>query len=216
MEGESVIFNPLLEPVAVPKHTRKRNITILVAVSVVNVILLALFWTQLLTPAQKQGQPVAHSVSTASTGDIDSFLIGKPAPDFTLSVLDRSQSPVTTHLADYKGKPIILNFWASWCAPCNDEAAFLHKAWPALKVQGITLLGVDGSEKASAALAFMQKYGISYPNAQDTVNSTTAINYGVTGLPETIFIDRKGIVVAKWISVLNESGLRLEMTKLMR
>lgn len=211
MKGESVLSTPLSELVAVQKHTRKRKITTFVVVSIINIILLAFFWTQLMTPAQKQSQPVAHS----SLGDSNGALIGKPAPDFTLAILGRSPT-AAMHLADYKGKPIILNFWASWCIPCNDEAVFLHKAEPVLKARGITILGIDGQEKASAALVFLQKYAIAYPNVQDTVNSTTAIDYGVTGLPETIFIDRKGIVVARWISVLNASGLQLEMTKLMQ
>jgi thiol-disulfide isomerase/thioredoxin len=106
-------------------------------------------------------------------------------------------------------------FWASWCSPCNDEAAFLQKSWPGLKAQGIVFIGVDGQEKTSDALKFLQKYAISYPNVQDTLTSEVASDYGVTGFPETLFIDRAGIVVAKWDSPLDAHGLQLEMAKFM-
>jgi len=202
------------KPVATQTRSRKRRIAIFVGACIVNTALFVLFLTQLLTPAQPQSQSGTHASSTANLGDSNSPLLGKPAPDFTLPVLSGSAGSAVIHLADLKGKAVILNFWASWCAPCNDEAPFLQKAWPGLRGQGIALIGIDGSEKSSDALTFMRKYGISYPTVQDTVNSATALDYSVTGLPVTIFIDRKGVVVAKWASPLNEQGLQLEMAKI--
>jgi cytochrome c biogenesis protein CcmG, thiol:disulfide interchange protein DsbE len=173
------------EPVAdlaiVKKRSRKRSITIFVVVSILNVALLALLWTQLLTPAQN-----------ASSGQSSSNVYG-----------------------DVKGKPVVLNFWASWCDPCNAEAPFLQKSWEArLQSQGVVLLGIDGQEKTSDAQAFMHKYGISYPNVQDTLDGSTGISYGVAGFPETVFIDRNGVVVAKSIAVLDEKVLDQELKKL--
>jgi len=191
---------------------RKRRIITFVAVCIFNMVLLILLVTLLLTPASKQ--PGAHTGTDSNAGDVASPLIGLAAPDFTLPVLSGSPGASQLHLAALEGKPIILTFWASWCAPCNDEAAFLQSSWPALNEQGIILIGIDGSEKASEALKFLQKYTISYPNVQDTINSATAMDYGVAGLPETIFIDRKGLVVAKWISPLTAQGLELEEAKL--
>jgi cytochrome c biogenesis protein CcmG/thiol:disulfide interchange protein DsbE len=92
----------------------------------------------------------------------------------------------------------------------------LQKSWPDLKAQGIVFIGIDGPENTSNALKFIQKYGITYPNVQDTVNGATAIDYGATGFPETIFIDRNGVVVAKWAFPLNKQGLQLELAKLAR
>jgi cytochrome c biogenesis protein CcmG, thiol:disulfide interchange protein DsbE len=196
-------------------RSHKRRTTTFVAICILNIVLLVIFCTQLLTPAHNQNQAGVNT-SSSGLGDISSPLIGRSAPDFTLPVLNGSLHPTGAsiiHLAAFKGKPVILNFWASWCSPCNDEASFLQKAWPGLKAQGIVFIGIDGQERTSDALKFMHKYAISYPNVQDTLTSEVAADYGVTGFPETLFIDRSGIVVAKWDSPLDAHGLQLEMTK---
>ncbi len=198
----------------VQKRLRKRSTITFIVICTVNVVLLVVFWTQLLTPAQNKQHVGTSTGSAYGLEDANSPLLGKPAPDFTLPVLATSSNSATVHLSALKGKSIILNFWASWCGPCNDEAPLLQKSWPSLQAQHIILVGIDGSERTSDALKFMQQYKISYPNAQDTVNSATALAYGITGLPETIFIDRQGNVVAKWDSPLTEQGLHHELAKL--
>ena len=215
MEAKDVASGELAaqEPEIVKKRSRKRSITIFVVVSVINAGLLVLLWTQLLTPAHPA--PTSSNSTTSTTGDINSPLVGKTAPDFTLSMLTSDGSKGgKMRLADFKGKAVMLNFWASWCQPCNQEAPFLQKSWSHLQSQGVVLIGIDGPEKASDAQKFLQRYTISYRNVQDTVEGATAINYGVTGFPETIFINKQGIVVAKWVFPLNEQGLQLEMKKL--
>ncbi len=217
MEVESIISDEIRsqESGVAQKRSDKRRTTIFVVVCILNVALLVLFCTQLLTPAHNQKQPGATTRSSG-LGDISSPLIGRPAPDFTLPELSGSSNPSgssTIHLAAFKGRPVILNFWASWCGPCNDEASFLQKSWPGLKAKGIVFIGIDGQEKTSSALKFMQKYAISYPNLKDTMTSEISTDYGVTGFPETLFIDRNGIVVAKWDSPLNAHGLQLEVAK---
>ncbi len=197
------------------KHSRKRNIVVFVVVTALNIALLALLANQLLTPAQKNpvtGQPVVATNSNA-IGDVGSPLIGKMAPDFTLSTLKDGATNVS--LTDFKGHPVILNFWASWCDPCQAETPFLQKSWPDLKSQGIVLVGIDGQESAGNALKFLQQKGVTYPSVQDSVNGATAINYGVLGFPETLFIDRHGVVVGKWSGELDEAGLAFELKKLM-
>ncbi len=198
------------QPEIVKKSSRKRSITIFIVVSIINAALLILLWTQLLTPAT--GLPRASTDGTSSLGDISSPLIGKPAPDFTLKTMNGKTQ--TLHLADFKGKSVILNFWASWCTACNEEAPFLQKTWPKLQSQGVVFIGIGGPEPSGDALKFLQKYGITYPNVHDTGDGSTAINYGVTGFPETVFINRDGVIVAKWIEPLTQQGLQLEMVKL--
>jgi hypothetical protein len=86
--------------------------------------------------------------------------------------------------------------------------------WPGLHSQGVVFLGVDSGDISNEALAFLKQNGITYPNIQDTFDSATAIDYGSTGFPTTIFINKDGFVVAKWINPLTEQGLQFELAKL--
>ena len=196
------------------KRSRKRSITIFIVVSVVNVGLLVLLWTQLLTPAANvSNQQSSGFGDSSAVGDINSPLIGKAMPDFTLATLDGSKQ---IHLATLKGTPLVLNFWASWCTGCQQEVPFLQKAQGQLKAQHVVLMGIEGQEAASAGQAFLQKYSLNYLNVHDTTDGTTAISYGVTAFPETLFINSKGIVVAKWIGALTDKGLQVELAKMTR
>ena len=200
------------QPTVKRKNTRKRNIIIFTVVSIVNVALLVLLWTELLTPAHPtQNGSTSGFGDTSGIGDSSSPLIGKAMPDFTLSTIDGKSA---VHLASLKGQPIILNFWASWCVGCNQEAPFLQKAQAQLKAQGVQLVGVDGQELASAGQAFLLKQKLNYLNVHDTLDGNTAISYGVTGFPETVFINRDGLVVGKWIGALTDQGLKLELAKM--
>lgn len=205
-------LGPAPEPTITKKKSRKRSIIIFVVVSILNAALLIFLWVELLTPASTS--TVSQIGAASQGGDISSPIVGKPAPDFTLPALNENAAKI--HLADFKGKPVILNFWASWCEPCNQEAPFLQKSWPQLQSQGVVFIGVDGPEKSSDALKFVQQYGVTYSNAKDTIDGATAISYGVTSFPETVFINREGVVVAKWIGPLDKEGLQLEMAKMMR
>jgi len=203
---------PMSAPEVIQRRSRKRSIIVFVTVCVLSAALLVLMATQLLTPASNANQADTTTNNAAAVvGDVHSPLLGKPMPDFTLSQFG---SKATVHLAALKGKPIVLNFWASWCDPCNQEAPFLEKSWAGLQKQGVVFVGIDGPEANGAA--FLKQYSISYPNVQDTINGATGIDYGVTSFPETVFINRDGIVKAKWFGPLNEAGLQFEMSKLMR
>lgn len=198
------------------KPSRKRSTITFIVICVVNVALLVLFWTQVMTPAPNKQHADTSTGSVYGLEDANSPLLGKPAPNFSLPLLSTGSSTSRINLSAFKGKPIILNFWASWCGPCNDEAPFLQKSWSSIQAQHIVLLGIDGSEKTSDAIKFMQHYKISYPNVQDTLTSSTALDYGITGLPETIFIDRQGKVRAKWNSPLTAQGLQHEIAKIVQ
>jgi cytochrome c biogenesis protein CcmG/thiol:disulfide interchange protein DsbE len=177
------------------RRSRRRLIIILV-VSLINLALLVLLGSQLLVPAQNQ--------SNAGS----SPLIRHPAPDFTLAVLSAHAGTASKmHLADLKGKPIVLNFWASWCDPCKHEAPLLQATWRGAQSRGIIFLGIDFQDTRSDGLNFLQKYGITYLNVVDDTGST-AINYGVSGVPETFFLDRHGVIVSKVIGELTEQTLQ--------
>jgi cytochrome c biogenesis protein CcmG/thiol:disulfide interchange protein DsbE len=182
------------------KNRRKRNIILFVVVSLVNVGLLALLWTQLLTPAQNP--------ASGRTTTIDP-LVGHPAPSFTLASLNTPTGQTTLSLNDLKGKAIVLNVWASWCIPCNQEAPMLQTAWKQLSAQekNVVILGIDFQDSSSDALTFLHKYGIGYPNVLDTSGSVS-IDYGVTGVPETIFINPQGTVVSTVRQELTSQALQ--------
>lgn len=118
-----------------------------------------------------------------------------PAPGFTLERLDR---PGTLSLASLRGKGVVLNFWASWCIPCKDEAPFLEEAWRTNRDRGLVIVGVDAQDFRADARAFMKRFGITYPVVYDGKGSTLG-RYGVTGFPETFFVDRRGNLVGERI-----------------
>jgi len=184
--------------------TRRRRILIFLVVSLVNVGLLVLLASQLLVPAQNQS-----GSKTAS-----SPLIGHPAPDFTLTALSPHAAP-TIHLASFKGKAVMLNFWASWCDPCQHEAPLLQATWQRVQSQGIVFLGIDYEDTQSDGLNFLHTYGVTYPNVVDT-HGSVAVPYGVTGLPVTFFIDRQGVIVNKVTGELSEHMLESNLQVLSR
>ncbi len=99
------------------------------------------------------------------------------------------------------------NFWESQCDPRKHEASLLETTWLRVQGQGIVFLGIDFQDTASDGLSFLRTDGITYPNVVD-LSGSTAINYGVTGVPETIFIDRHGVVIHKVIGELTQQTLQ--------
>jgi cytochrome c biogenesis protein CcmG, thiol:disulfide interchange protein DsbE len=168
---------------SVRKNKHKRRIVIFCLVSLLNVGLLALILTQLLTPA-------SHSVADP--------LVGHPAPNFSLVMLQSDPGKSMLSLSNFKGKQVVLNFWASWCQPCKEELPLLENAWKQMQAQKkeIVFLAIDFQESISDATSFLQQQGITYLAGLDT-NGSIANKYGVASLPQTIFIDRNGIVTSK-------------------
>jgi len=117
--------------------------------------------------------------------------IDKPAPAFDLS---RLGAPGNVSLASLRGKPVVLNFWASWCVGCRDESKLLESAWRRWH-RKVVFLGIDGSDDfTSDAKSFMRKHDVTYPAVHDRQLGTVT-KYGVTGYPETFFVNRQGKLV---------------------
>ncbi len=113
------------------------------------------------------------------------------APDRSLPKLGGGQAS----LADFKGKPLVVNFWASWCDPCKDEAPALVKAQKQLERAGGTIVGVTVDDSSPDSVAFMKEHELDFPSLRD-VDGELGKEYGRTGVPETFIIDREGRVVA--------------------
>ena len=118
------------------------------------------------------------------------------APTFTLGRLDSEGGNLA--FAALKGKPVVVNFWASWCIPCKDEAPALQATYEKYKSQGLVVLGVDAQDFRQDAKRFMKRFGLTYPVVYDGSGSTLG-RWGVTGFPETFFVDRKGRLVGERI-----------------
>ncbi len=112
---------------------------------------------------------------------------GSSAPSFELPLLD--DSAVLTD-EDLRGRPLVLNFWASWCIPCREEAPLLEKTWRTYRDQGVVFLGVNIKDAKSDAKRFVKDFGITYPTVRDLDQSLTK-DFGVKGLPETFFVDHR-------------------------
>jgi cytochrome c biogenesis protein CcmG/thiol:disulfide interchange protein DsbE len=125
------------------------------------------------------------------------------APNFVLSRLDR---PGRLQLASLRGKAVVLNFWASWCYPCNKEAPALEKAWRGHDGR-VVVVGVDVNDLSGDARKFMGEHDVTYPIVHDNHNVTSP-KYGLTGLPETFFVDPRGRVVAHVAGQVTASQLR--------
>ena len=121
----------------------------------------------------------------------------RPAPDFTLTLSDGRE----VRLSDYRGQPVIINFWASWCAPCRAEALTLQETHVRYQDRGVIILGINLWDSEEAAAEFRKVFGQTYPSGPDP-NGKIAIEYGVSGIPETFFITPDGEIAAKFIGPL--------------
>jgi thiol-disulfide isomerase/thioredoxin len=128
---------------------------------------------------------------------------GAAAPNFTLANLQDGQGPIS--LASYRGTPVLVNFWATWCTPCVQEMPLLesaHKKWGS-KVQ---FIGIDRQDYKPDAVAFAGKAHVTYPLAADP-NATLDGSYRLRGMPTSVFIDRNGRVVQRVTGPLTKSQL---------
>jgi cytochrome c biogenesis protein CcmG/thiol:disulfide interchange protein DsbE len=132
-----------------------------------------------------------------TTGAADELAKGKlvHAPAFTLDRLDQDGQ---LGVADLRGKAVVVNFWASWCIPCRDEAPVLQKTYERYRDRGLVVLGVDVNDFRQDARRFMGRYGVTYPVVYDGKGSTVG-KWGVRGFPETFFVDRTGKLVGERI-----------------
>ena len=142
-----------------------------------------------------------------------------PAPLFDLEVLDSGAMPPELEsamataaaddrlqLAELSGLPIVLNFWASWCNPCRAEAPVLQGGWERWGPEGVLFLGLDTQDLSDDALDFVEEFAIDYPTIREP-DKTVASDYGLTGIPETFFIDARGRVVAHSVGAVSAEQL---------
>lgn len=141
---------------------------------------------------------VTREPSTAASGVTRQ---GKVAPDFELALFGGG----ALRLSDLRGKGVVLNFWVTTCPPCREEMPALNAAYVAHKERGVVVVGVDFRsplETEAAARALLQEFQIQYPAGLDREGGPISLDYGVSGLPVTFFIDQRGVVVRRWVGPL--------------
>ncbi|MEK7439663.1 MAG: TlpA disulfide reductase family protein [Chloroflexota bacterium] len=109
------------------------------------------------------------------------------APDFSLT----SFNGQTITLSQLRGQVIVINFWASWCQPCRQEAPYLERTWRKYKDKGVTFIGVNWVDTQKEAIAYLAEFNITYFNGVD-VGTRIAQAYRIQGIPETFFVDKTG------------------------
>jgi cytochrome c biogenesis protein CcmG/thiol:disulfide interchange protein DsbE len=129
--------------------------------------------------------------------------VGAIAPAFSLDQLDGS-GPVS--LASLRGRPVVLNFWASWCVTCKGEAPVLERDWNHYRSRGLVVLGIDKEDWTSDARRFVAAHRLTFPILEDGTGQVTG-TYGVVQQPETYVLNRRGRIVAHLAGPITAAGL---------
>lgn len=134
--------------------------------------------------------------------------LGYPAPDFTLDDLEGR----SIALSELQGRPVLLNFWASWCPPCRAEMPDLQDFHTRYGDQ-VTVLGINWAEDLETVRAFLERYGITYPNVLDP-QGRAFVMYRLTGLPTSFFLDEQGIIRGVWLGPLRTDDIARDFSRI--
>lgn len=199
---------------AAKANDRKRHVGVIIAVVAFVVLLIGagvaygLLAPQTGREVEVTGTDAAYQteVDTSDTGDGNGEnAASTPAPSFTMT--DNQGKTMT--LDDFKGRPILLNFWASWCGPCQSEMPAIQESWEAhgqqIEFLIVNMTGMSGETEESAK-AFLADTGYTFPVYFDAHNSA-ATTYGVTSIPQTYLIDEAGNIVGSYVGAMDDAVL---------
>ncbi len=133
-----------------------------------------------------------------------------PAPDFTVTLFEGGQLT----LSELREQVVVVNFWASWCPPCRTEAPIFQSAWQRYRERGVTFIGLNYQDTEPPARAFIEEFGITYPNGPDE-RSRIAGAYGLQGVPETFIISPEGEIAEVFIGSPTEAQLTAVLDELL-
>ncbi len=127
--------------------------------------------------------------------------VGKPIPEIAFQFYEGYgyNDSASLSLSDLRGKVVILNIWASWCKPCEQEAPELETVWQLYKDKGVVLVGIDYVDTPAGAFSYLKKFKITFPNAPDLRSAISDTLNRKMGVPETYFVDKQGVL--KYIQV---------------
>ena len=138
---------------------------------------------------------------TAASPAVEGVNIGNQAIDFQLQSLDGK----SVKLSDFRGKPVLLNFWATWCGPCRSEMPYLQQINDAMKDQGLVILAVEAGENSTIVQQFMTGLNLTMPTLLD-LDKAVAKSYSVTAIPFTFLIDKNGVIQKKVIGAFPDKS----------
>ena len=142
------------------------------------------------------------------------LVVGNPAPDFMLSTLDG----VDVSLSQFRGQPVLINFWASWCTPCREEMPELVRAYEAHKAEGFVILGLNltYSDSVPDARAFASEFHVTFPVLLDKEGAMAERLYQIPGIPTSIFINRDGTIERIQVGVMNGKQIKEYIAEILR
>ena len=150
--------------------------------------------------------------------NIPSNLLDRPVPDFDLPLYERyvGQYGPRLSLTEAEGRPMVINFWASWCGPCYEEAPHLQRAWERHGDE-VLFVGIQTQDRdaRAAGRAFVERFDLGFPNAIDD-DSRVSIAYGLFGVPETFFVRADGTLQYKYVGPVTESIMSEQIGALLR
>ncbi len=133
-----------------------------------------------------------------------------PAPDFTLDLFTGGQFK----MAEHKGQPVVINFFASWCVPCGEEAPVFETGYHEYRQKGVRFVGVASQDTESKAKGFVKKHGLTFPTGLDHTGKIREA-YGVFGMPTTFFVDRNGIINELHVGGVTKDLMKYELDKIL-
>lgn len=166
--------------------------------------------TEVADPRSAADRAEAEEVEVVQQKPISPPRLGNPATNFTLSDLAGN----TVSLADFKGQPVILNFWATWCGPCEAEMPEIDKAYLKHKEEGLVVLAINLAEHPDTVKSFVDYYDLAFTILLDRDKAVGKL-YGARALPTTYFIDRSGTIVHTYYGQMDKEALAIGLQKIL-
>jgi cytochrome c biogenesis protein CcmG/thiol:disulfide interchange protein DsbE len=172
------------------------------------------YWPVTIAAAALIGLLAYGLVAKGSDTSIDQAISDGKTVAAPVATLPRLNGPGSGSLAEYRGKPVLLNAWASWCPPCKGEMPLLERTHRRIAAAGGTVLGIDVQDDRTSALRFLRAKGVTFPSLRDR-DRDYVHTLGVTGYPESFLIDRRGRIVALNRGPLTQRWLDANLPKVL-